>query len=237
MRARPPPSPPRLATLGILSALGGGVLCFKCGVLLCCHIKDKLRRNRLSFNASQEAFRSRLASLRSQSTVPQGALHRRHPGALARLAHVFRALRDRSWSGMQPQSSDRSNSRPIESRARPRSRTNRASCATRRRASSAAHATTRIPRPRLRRRRSSPRQGKPLPCSYPYWARDRCTRAAARDGRKIREGDGGYRLVVERRVDSAEARGADRSRGLYVVEQSIGTVTFGECRMCALTRG
>ncbi|KAI0648924.1 hypothetical protein C8Q79DRAFT_947966 [Trametes meyenii] len=34
--------------LGTLGALGGGVLCFKCGVLPCCHSKDRTRRSRAS---------------------------------------------------------------------------------------------------------------------------------------------------------------------------------------------
>ncbi|KAI0671917.1 hypothetical protein C8Q78DRAFT_1078660 [Trametes maxima] len=36
--------------LGTLGALGGSVLCFKCGVLPCCHSKDRTRRSRASLS-------------------------------------------------------------------------------------------------------------------------------------------------------------------------------------------
>lgn len=75
MRARKTAIVAAFLILGTLSALGGGVLCFKCGVLPCCHRTDKLRRNcksRLSLATAEEGLQQkppRVASL-EKSIVP-----------------------------------------------------------------------------------------------------------------------------------------------------------------------
>ncbi len=74
MRARKTAIVAAFLILGTLSALGGGVLCFKCGVLPCCHSKDRLRRNRksrLSLRTAEEGLQKppRIASL-EKSIVP-----------------------------------------------------------------------------------------------------------------------------------------------------------------------
>lgn len=74
MRARKTAIVAAFLILGTLSALGGGVLCFKCGVLPCCHRTDKLRRNRksrLSLATAEEGLQKppRVASL-EKSIVP-----------------------------------------------------------------------------------------------------------------------------------------------------------------------
>lgn len=75
MRARKTAIVAAFLILGTLSALGGGVLCFKCGVLPCCHRRDKLRRNRksrLSLATAEEGLQQkppRVASL-EKSIVP-----------------------------------------------------------------------------------------------------------------------------------------------------------------------
>lgn len=58
-----------LATLG---ALGGGVLCFKCGVLPCCHSKDRQRKSRASLERAAEEGRQKPARVVSyeKSIIP-----------------------------------------------------------------------------------------------------------------------------------------------------------------------
>ncbi|KAI0636236.1 hypothetical protein C8Q77DRAFT_1052370 [Trametes polyzona] len=58
--------------LGTLGALGGGVLCFKCGILPCCHSKDRPRTPRASLERSAEEGLQkwpRIASL-EKSIIP-----------------------------------------------------------------------------------------------------------------------------------------------------------------------